>query len=169
MKTFALIITIFTLTAFTAMGQNDEINNLLQNPNTRSEIYNTIMNSHEYMSDFMESAHGNQHAMMMMRNGMMGENGQMGMSEEHHMMNNGQMMNGNNMDMKGQHQVMGMMMDNPSMMPGVMNEMMNYSEKDSTMYHRMIEVMTQHPQMMQMATNKMNHSMNTTNSSVNKK
>lgn len=126
MKTLALITAILTLTAFTVMGQNKEINNLLQNPKTRSELYSTIMNSHEYMSDFMEAANGNQHAMMMMRNGMMDENGQMGMNEGHHMMNNGQMMNGNNnMGTKGQHQVMGMMMDNPSMMPGVMNEMMN--------------------------------------------
>ena len=64
----------------------------MQNSSTRNEIFNTIMNSHEYMADFMKAANNNEHARMMMQknNQMMNQNGNMGMNNQQGDTNNGQ-------------------------------------------------------------------------------
>jgi hypothetical protein len=190
MKTMAMIISMMTLITFTGMGQNADINKMMQNSKTRTEIYNTIMNSHEYMGEFMNATNQNKHATMMMQqnNRMMNQNGNMplnhqqanmnhenmmngnntGMSNGGHMMNNNQMMDQNEV-MKNQHQVMGMMMNQPAMMPGVMNNMMNYSMQDTAVYNQMVNIMAQHPKMVKLAEHKVRQqSMMGSDNAVNK-
>jgi len=144
MKTLALTLTMITLLTFNGLGQSKEIKTLLDKPETRKEVFNTIMNDHELMMDFMNQMKGNQHAKMMMN-----ENSQMKPQDV-------------KMDMKGDHQMMGhenmmnMMKNNPEMMQKMMSNMMEMCEKDSTMRDRMTDMMAQHPEMMQKCMQMMN-------------
>ncbi len=124
-----------TFIVINGYSQNINVNDLLEKMETRTEIYNAILNNHEHMQDFMNSAKGNQHAMLMMNqnnqlmkqadnnegkneNQMMGHDQMMGM-------NKGDMMNSNNMEqnrnqMMGDNHMMNMMKDNPEMMQNMM-------------------------------------------------
>nr|NQU90284.1 hypothetical protein [Bacteroidota bacterium] len=137
MKTLAILFSMLVLLTFNGYSQNVDIKGLLDKPETRTEIFNTILNDHVLMTDFMKSMKGNEHAMMMMK-----ENQQM-------------MGNDGKMEMKDEHQMMGMMKDNPEMMQKMMGNMMDMSEQDSTMRNKMADMMTEHPRMMQMCMQKM--------------
>lgn len=125
--------------------QSKEISSVLNNQETRHELFNAIQNDHEMMTDFMQSAQDNQHAMMMMMMGngqMMGNNGQMGMNNHQHMM--------------GQNYMMNMMHNNPGRMDTIMNNMISAYATDSVMSRNMFKGMSQYPQMMQMMKGYMN-------------
>lgn len=137
MKTLALIFSMMTFLAINSFGQNADVKELLEKQETRTEIFNIILNDHELMMDFMKAMKGNKHAMIMMK-------------ENHQIMGNE-----GKMEMKSGHQMMGMMKDNPEMMQKMMGNMMDMSEQDSTIRQKMADMMTEHPQMMQMCMQKM--------------
>ena len=120
MKTiFFLLVTFWTLNSY---GQNNKINGLLEKPETRTEIFNAIMNNHELMMEFMQSMKQNDHAMMMMQENNM-------MSHDGNMMMNNQMMGHN------------MMSHDPKLMGQMVSVYMNDSVAceqltDSIMTHR---------------------------------
>jgi len=86
MKTLALFISMMTFWTMNIFGQSDDVNKLLENQETRTEIFNSILNNHELMTDFIHAMNNNSHAMMMMQQNstMMGNQtgtaGQMGYS-----------------------------------------------------------------------------------------
>lgn len=147
MKKLTIILSTLIFLTLNAFSQSAEIKGLLDKQETRTEIYNTILNDHQLMTEFMKDMKGNKHASMMMQN----ENSQKGAIES-----------GNSMgEMKGDHpmmdsdKVMQMMKDNPEMMQKMMGNMMDMSEKDSVMRDKMANMMTEHPEMMQMCMKKM--------------
>ena len=68
MKSIAIIFSMLTFFAFSSNAQSENIKKIMDNPETRIEIYNNIMNDHERMVEFMEIANGNEHTTMMMQN-----------------------------------------------------------------------------------------------------
>jgi hypothetical protein len=93
---------------YNSYSQNADVKGLLNKPETRTEIFNTILNDHELMMDFMKAMKGNDHAMMTMQN-------------ESHEMGEMKAKTGT-VEMKGNPQMMGnghmmeMMKENPEMM-----------------------------------------------------
>ncbi len=173
MKTIALIISMMTLVTFNSLGQETDIKGLLEKPKTRTEIFNTIMNSHELMTDFMKAANGNEHASMMMRqnsrmsenngnmgmnggNSMMAQNGNMGMQNGNTMMgNNGNMGMYNQYPMMNYNTMMNMWSTHPEVMSEMMGNMMKIGEQNTDLGNNMSSIMMQHPAMMQMLMNDM--------------
>ena len=93
MKTLISLITIFTFLTVKSYSQNSNVNALLEKQETRKEIINSILNNHNYMTEFIQEMHGNQHAMMMLNgnNQMTGrKQGDMGMNGSNQMMGNNQ-------------------------------------------------------------------------------
>jgi hypothetical protein len=160
MKTLISLITIFTFLTVKSYCQNSNVNALLEKPETRKEIINSILNNHNYMTEFIQEMHGNQHAMMMLNgnNQMTGNQGDMGMNGSNQMMgNNNQMgMNGEN-HMMDRSYMINMMNNNPGMMQTVMQNMMDVVSGDCTMTHSMVNIMYNHPQMRQMFMQQLNH------------
>lgn len=152
MKAITLIILLVTFSAVDGLAQEKDIAGLLNNTETKSEIFNTILNDHQLMMDFMDAMKSNDHAMMMMRENaaMMGNQSMEGM----HMNGEHKMMGMNNDNSEMMHQMMGMMKENPELIPEMMSNMMDMCEKDSTQCENMIEVMSKHPNMMRMSTQK---------------
>ena len=111
-----LILTIFFAGILGGCSQNTDVNALLQNPDTKQEVFSTIAGDHQTMMDFMNTMMDNEHAMMMMK----GNEKMRGM-----MMNQGNMMS--------------MMKDNPDMMHNMMSGMM----KDGNMMSDMMQMMQQ--------------------------
>jgi len=146
MKTLISLITIFTLLTVKSYSQNSNVNALLEKQATRQEVINTILNNHEYMTEFIQAMHGNQHAMMMNGNSQMNGNnqGQMGMNNQNQMMGRSYMMN--------------MMKNNPDMMQMMMGNMMDVVSGDSTTCHNFVNLMYSHPQMRQMMMQHLNNS-----------
>jgi hypothetical protein len=175
MKTIALILLAIPLLVSGSKAQDKNITGLLNKEETRTEIFNTILNDHNMMSEFINAMKHNDHAMMMinenlpmsgnsngMGNGsMMNHSSAMGNSS---MMNKSSMMGNESMDeaqTSSSHHMNGMansnemmnqmiktMKENPQMMPQIMGRMMDISESDSTLYKNMVEVMKQHQNMM---------------------
>jgi hypothetical protein len=153
MKTTVYILSMLTVFAISGFGQKSNTPELLENKNTRSEIFNTIMNDHELMMDFISAMKNNQHAMMMMKgSNMMGHDEDMGhegnMAHGHQMMEHGQQ----TMDHA---QMMQMLKNDPALMEDMMGVMMERCEQDSTFCNNLAEKMTEHPGMMQMGMHKM--------------
>ncbi|MCF8308841.1 MAG: hypothetical protein K9I68_07535 [Bacteroidales bacterium] len=137
---FLLVTTVFL--ALSSFGQKANVDKLLEKQETRTEIFNTIMNDHELMMDFMDAMQDNEHAMKMMRNKghMMGNQGDMPM-QGGHMMNQSQMQQ--------------MMKENPQQMHQMMGNMMDMYAEDSATRSTMMKQMKQHPDMMNMMMNHM--------------
>jgi len=112
MKTL-IIISILGFVTFSSCTQKVDISKLLDNPETRSEIFELIASDHKQMMSFMETMQSNEHAMQMMQG-------------NHMMMGN--MMKGSGMNM--------MMKD--SMM---MHNMMEKIVKDKKMMGNMMQMM----------------------------
>lgn len=125
MKTLTIIFSMVAFIAFSGYSQSADIKGLLDKPETRAEIFNTILNNHELMTEFMKNMKGNEHAMMMMEEDskMMGHDGETEMKEGHQMMDHAKMM-----EMCKQDSVMccnmaNMMTGNPEMMQMKMQKM----------------------------------------------
>jgi hypothetical protein len=135
-------------------GQGNDIAGLLNNEKSRNEIFNTILNGHELMMDFIAAMKENDHAMMMLKaNTSVADNTSgsgMSMGNNQHMSG----MMGDNQEMM--HQMMGIMNENPELIPQMMNNMMNMCEQDSTQCGQLAAVMSQHPHLMSMGIQKMN-------------
>jgi hypothetical protein len=172
MKTIITMISLMTILVINSYGQSTDIKALLQKPETRKEVFNAILNDHNYFTEFMGAMHGNQHAMAMWNNQnkmtgnsqVMGSQGQRGMNGQNTMTGNSQMMGSQGqMGMNGQNQMMdrsymmNMMNHNPAMMKALMDRMMDVVSTDSTMSKNMISMMYSHPLMAQMMTKQENH------------
>jgi hypothetical protein len=141
MKAIILMISLMTLMTLSSMGQNADIDRMMQNPETRNEIFNLIVNNHTYMSDFMKVANGSQHASMMMRQNQapMNVSGDTFMMGRHGMMNGGRMMyQQDSTYMMMRHQMMTNPQDSTHM---TMRHQMMMNRQDSTykmMRHQMM-------------------------------
>jgi hypothetical protein len=144
MKTLISIISIIAFITLNIYGQDKDVSTLLANPESRNEIINSILNNHDYMTEFIQAMHGNEHAMMMMNSGdnvegnnqmMMGSGNHWGMSGDNQIMDRNSMMN--------------LMHQNPGMMQMMMGNMMDVVSSDSTMTNQMVNMMTSHPEIMQ--------------------
>ena len=116
MKKLALITFPVLLLLVSSCGRQADINTLLQNQDTRNQIFTKIADDHELMTAFMEKMMSSNHAKMMMQ----GNKNMMGM-----MMNDVGMMQ--------------IMKDNPYMMHTTMSHMM----KDGQMMAHMMQMMKQ--------------------------
>ena len=143
MKTITIFITMLTVLVFNVNGQNADVKSLLDNQETRTEIFNAIAEDHQLMMDFMQVAKENEHGAMMMRN------------TENHQMKKIESKESGMMHKNDEHQMMEMMKDNPEMMQKMMGNMMEMCKKDTVMRNQMINMMTEHPEMMKMCMQKM--------------
>ncbi len=114
MKTITTIFVAVLLLTVNGYSQNISVKALLNKPETKNEVFNTILGDHQLMMEFMTAMKGNEHAMMMMQNSnsqMIGmkENGGMETSSTNHNMQHGDMM--------------GMMKSNPEMMKSIKTKM----------------------------------------------
>ncbi len=140
MKTITLILLVVPLWVSSSLAQYTNITGLLYKEETRTEIFNVILNDHNLMLKFIDAMKHNDHAMMMMNeNYSMSVNpSSMGNSP---MMNHSSIMGNEHMDEAqtsgGHHmnsmansnemmnQMVGIMKENPQMMPEIMGRMMN--------------------------------------------
>jgi len=113
MKTATLIFLTIGLFALNGCSQKTDVNAMLDNSETRSEIFDAIANNHSYMTGFMENMQESDHAMQMMQ----GNNKMMG-----------GMMKGDGMQM---------MMKDSTMMKNMMQSMM----KNGKMMGNMMKMM----------------------------
>lgn len=137
MKTFLIIIVMFGLVSFTGTGSTTNTDELLNDQQTRTEIFNTIQNNHEFMTEFMQQLEGNPQAMMTWQG-------------------NTQFMN--------QKYMLNLMQNHPEVMQQLMNNIISLSAKDSTWTNDMINQMVQYPQMWQIMGSYMSGMMGTNGS-----
>ena len=144
MKKITILFAALLLFTINSYSQNTDVKALLDKSETRTEVFNTILNDHQLMMEFMKEMKGNQHAMMMMKenNRMMKKDGNMEMDQKHQMMNHDKMRS--------------MMNENPEMMQKMMGNMMEMCEKDSTMCSKMTDMIVQHPELMKAIMQKLN-------------
>ena len=125
MKTITMIISILWFITFNSCAQKTDVGELLDNSETRSEIFEAIATDQDQMMAFMESIENNEDAMQMMHGNCM-------------MM--GKMMKGNNgkrMMMKDSMKMYNMMMKDSMMMHNMMGNMM----KNKQMMGNMVQMM----------------------------
>lgn len=67
MKALTIILSMIGLVSLNSCTQETNPQALMENPETRTEVFNAISKNHDYMTEFMESMHDNQHAMQMMQ------------------------------------------------------------------------------------------------------
>ncbi len=121
MKTRVLIFSIIGFMTFSSCNQSADASSMLDNPETRNEIFNTIAGNHDMMTSFMETIQTNDHAMQMMQdskmmsNMMKGDGMQMMMKDGTMMSNMMQMMHKNGMMSDECMQAMTQMMDEKGM------------------------------------------------------
>lgn len=115
MKALTIILSMIGLVSLNSCTQETNPQAVLENPETRTEVFNAISKNHDYMTEFMESMHDNQHAM--------------------------QMMQGNKKMMSSmmQGEGMQMMMKDSTMMHSMMDGMMNDGKMMGTMMKMMHE------------------------------
>ncbi len=124
LKAFFILV-FFTIIIAACQPQPDE-SAILENEETRNEIYEAIVADHGYSQEMMAKMMEDDHTQMMMKG-----NGEMM-----------RMMMSDNEDMKA------MMKDNPEMMQGMMGNMMNMADADSSMCTQMMTMMKDKPNMM---------------------
>ncbi|RCW39089.1 hypothetical protein [Marinilabilia salmonicolor] len=139
MKAITLIIAMITVLVFNTNAQNTDVKELLDNKETRTELFNAIASDHQMMMDFIKVAKKNEHGAMMMRD-----------AENPEMKKMGSMQGGND-----EQKMMGMMKNNPEMMQKMMGNMMEMCKKDSAMRNKMANMMSENPEMMKMCMQKM--------------
>jgi hypothetical protein len=179
MKTAAMIFSMITLFTVNVLGQKGDVKTLLENRESREDVFNTILNDPNLMTEFMNRMSGNAHAMAMMRGnqtmmqnlqegynmnsghmgsnqGMMGyqgsntRNGHMGLNQG--MMGYGESYNTYHHMGTGYGNMMGMAQGD-SVNEGFLQEMghlMDQCNTDSTICTQLTGVIAQHPDMVQM-------------------
>ena len=128
MKRLAIIISMTAFVAFSSFSQDTGARELLSKQDTKTEIFKTILNDHQLMTEFMEAMQENEHAMAMMkeRNQMMGDDDLMYMHRDSHMRS-----------------AMRTWSDQESMHP-MMGDMMRMHNTDSTQHWRMPHTAVRH-------------------------
>ena len=66
MKTLPIIFSIMVIVTLNSCTQKTDTNVMLQDSKTRTEIFTTITENQDYMTEFMENMQNSQHAMQMM-------------------------------------------------------------------------------------------------------
>ena len=66
MKTLWITLSAIAILAFAGCNQRTEVNEMLDDPRTRNEIYSEIVNNHQLMTEFMKKIRSNEHGMTMM-------------------------------------------------------------------------------------------------------
>jgi hypothetical protein len=112
MKTTTIILMAIGLLSISSCEQKTDTNAMLENTETRTELFDAIASNHNYMTEFMGNMQGNDHAM--------------------------QMMKGNQKIMGNMMQGEGIPMMNDSLMS---KNMMQSMMKDGKMMHRMMQIM----------------------------
>jgi hypothetical protein len=139
MKTITLIFSMMLSLAANSFGQNENLKELLANPESRNEIFNIILNDHKLMMDFRKAMGENEHAMMMMQGNsqMMSQEGKVEMTKEHQLMDHSKMMGICKQDTAMCNKVVKMMAKHPDMMQKCMQkmEMMNSESKSEKTEH----------------------------------
>lgn len=115
MKTLLIVLSAFGLLSLSSCKQEADPQTLMENPETRTELFNAITSNNDYMTQFMESMHDSEHTMTMMQG-----NKKMMAS----------MMHGEGMQM---------MMKDSTMMHSMMNRMLNDGKMMGTMMKMMHE------------------------------
>ncbi len=134
MKAITLIIAMITVLVFNTNAQNTDVKELLDNKETRTELFNAIAGDHQMMMDFIKVAKENEHGAMMMRDAENPEMKTMGsMQDANKKQKKMESMKGGNEQQK----MMGMMKNNPEMMQKMMGNMMEMCKKDSAMRNKM--------------------------------
>lgn len=125
MKKLLIILTAIGLLSLNSCYQKTDSNTMLENIETRAEIFNAITSNHDYMTEFVSNMQGNNHAMQMMQ----GNKKMMG-----------NMMKGQGMQMMMEDStMMNQMMGNKQMMHSMMQGMM----KDGKMMGNMMKMMNE--------------------------
>ena len=75
MKTLLIILSATGLLSLNSCKQETNPQALMESPDTRTEVFNTITQNDDYMTEFMQNMQGNNQAMQMMQGnkGMMSE------------------------------------------------------------------------------------------------
>ncbi len=124
------MMTLFVVSSF---AQQQDVRSLLENEQTREEIFNAIANDPEMMREFRQvMAQGDQ--MMMQDRRRDREPGRAEAGEQR---------------MMDREQMRTMMHDNPEMMDRMLENMMQMAEEDPRMQQRMAEHMAEHPEVME--------------------
>jgi hypothetical protein len=120
------VVTLTLLIAALSACQQQDVSTMLENDDTRNEIFNTNISDHEYAEQLMTKMMEDDHTQMMMKG-------------------NEQMMNAM---MSDNDQMTTMMKDKPDMMHSMMTKMMNMADSDSSMCAHMMTTMKGKPNMM---------------------
>jgi hypothetical protein len=112
--------------ALSACQQQGDVSKMLENEESRNQIYEAIISDNEHSKQLMQAMMEDDHTQMMMKG-------------------NGEMMR---MMMSDNENMKAMMKDNPEMMQGMTGNMMNMAESDSSMCANMISMMKDKPNMM---------------------
>ncbi|MGV8813527.1 MAG: hypothetical protein ACOH2D_05385 [Gelidibacter sp.] len=127
MKTLTIILSMIGLLSLNSCKQETDPQAFMESPETRSEVFNAITQNDDYMDEFMESMHNNEHTMQMMQGNkkmmgsmMKGEGMQMMMKDSMMMKN---MMHGMMGNMEGSQSMMNGMMNDGKMMETMMKMM----------------------------------------------
>lgn len=109
MKTLLIVLSAVGLLSLNSCKQETNTQALMENPETRTEVFNAISKNHDYMTEFMENMHNNPQAMQMMQG------------------------NKNMMDAMMQGEGMQMMMEDGMMMHSMMDGMMKMMHEKGMM------------------------------------
>jgi hypothetical protein len=129
MKTLIMIISILGFITLGSCTQKIDISKLLENSETRSDVFEAIASDHDQMTSFMESMQSNEHAMQMMQGNHMMMGNMMKGSGMHMMMKDSMMM----------YNLMGNMMKNEKMMGNMIQMMSNEGMMSSECMHDMMK------------------------------
>lgn len=113
MKTKILIIAVFGLMTLLSCAQKKDVNAMLENENTRNEIFSSISENPEYMSDFRNYMQEHNMGSGMMKGSMNGMKNS----------GNGMMNGGGMMTMQDSTAMMNSFMNNPRMMSNMIQMM----------------------------------------------
>ncbi|MDE1207932.1 hypothetical protein [Tenacibaculum larymnensis] len=68
MKKSIILLLALGIQILVSCNSKPDVEKLLKEHETKSEIFKAITENHDYMTEFMETAHNNEHAMQMMMN-----------------------------------------------------------------------------------------------------
>lgn len=120
MKTLAIIFSIVGIITLNSCSPKTDTSAILENSETRIEMFTAIADNHDYMTEFMENTQNSEHGMQMME----GNQNMMGNSEMPAMMKDSLMMRNLMGNKEMMHSMMGEMMQNGEMMASMI-KMMN--------------------------------------------
>lgn len=106
MKTLVIILSAIGLLSLNSCNQKTDPSTMLENSETRTELFDALISNHDYMTEFMDNMQGNNHAMQMIQGNkkMMGNMMKMmhekGMMSDECMLSCMKMMGEKGMDMK---------------------------------------------------------------------